>query len=80
MAQYNITATSASKNLTETNTVKPRVVNPGEENYPTTIPFPSPAEFDSTEQAQAYATRFAKFLISEYVGETEDWVGHATAV
>ena len=77
MAQYIITATSASKELTETNTVKPRVVNPGE-NPATKIPFPSPAEFETQEQAQAYATRFAKFLISEYVGETEDWTGHAT--
>jgi hypothetical protein len=77
MAQYIITATSASKELTETNTVKPRVVNPGED--PTIkIPFPSPAEFETQEQAQAYANRFAKFLISEYVGETEDWVGHAS--
>ena len=77
MAQYNITATSAKKELTETNTAQPRVVNPGE-NPPPKIVFPSPAEFETQEQAQAYANRFAKFLISEYVGETEDWVGHAT--
>lgn len=76
MAQYIITATSASKEQTETNTVKPRVVNSGENPTPE-IPFPSPAEFETQEQAQAYANRFAKFLISEYVGETEDWVGHA---
>jgi len=76
MAQYTITATSAKKNLTETNTVKPRVVNPTENPKPE-IPFPSPAEFETPELAQKYAKRFAKFLNSEYVGETEDWVGHA---
>jgi hypothetical protein len=66
MAQYNITATSAKKNLTKTNTDKKR--------------YPSPAEFATAELAQANADKYAKGLNQEDAEETWDWVGHATAV
>jgi len=76
MPQYNITATSASKEQTETNTVKPVVANPGEPTI-TKIPFPSPAEFESQELADAYAAKYAKWLNQIDYNHTWDWVGHA---
>jgi hypothetical protein len=77
MPQYNITATSASKELTETNTVKPVVANPDEPTREV-IPFPSPAEFESQELADAYAAKYAKWLNQIDFNHTWDWVGHAS--
>jgi hypothetical protein len=84
MAQYNITATSAYKNLTQTNTARPLLLNPAEagmikEQAPV-IPFPSPAEFDDQAAADAYAARYAKWLRLEGIDMTTDWIGHAAAV
>lgn len=76
MAQYIISATSASKNLTESNTARPRTANPDEETR-TEIPFPSPAEFATLELAQANAAKYARFLNRYEIEETHDWVGHA---
>lgn len=77
MAQYIISATSASKNLTESNTVRPRTANPDEETA-TQIPFPSPAEFATLELAQANAAAYARFLNRNEIHEAEDWVGQAS--
>ena len=76
MAQYIITATSAKNEQTETNTVKPRVVNP-DETPREVIPFPSPAEFPDQEAADAYAAKYAKWLNQIDYNHTWDWVGHA---
>jgi hypothetical protein len=82
MAQYNITATSALKNLTQTNTARPVLLNPGEEGMIKTrapvIPFPSPAEFDTQEDANENAVKFAKWLRLEGIDMTTDWIGQAT--
>jgi len=80
MTQYNITATSAKKDLTETNTAREQFANPEETPSEPTIAFPSPAEFDSQELAQAYAEKYAKWLKIEGTGGASDWVGTATAV
>jgi hypothetical protein len=66
MAQYNITATSAKKTLTVSNTDKKR--------------HPSPAEFETLELAQKSAAKYAKSLCHEDYEGTWDWVGTATAV
>lgn len=76
MAQYIISATSASKNLTESNTVRPRTANPDEETR-TEIPFPGLAEFETLELAQANAAAYARFLNRNEIHDTHDWVGHA---
>jgi hypothetical protein len=77
MAQYNITAISARKNLTETNTAREQFANPDEPPSAPYIPFPSPAEFDTQELANAYAEKYANWLNLESTGGTSDWVGHA---
>jgi hypothetical protein len=84
MAQYNITATSAYKNLTQTNTARPVLLNPEEagmikEQEPV-IPFPSPAEFEDQAAADDNAAKYAKWLRLEGIDMTTDWVGHATAI
>jgi len=79
MPQFNITATSAEKNLTVSNTPKSRVLNPGE-TPPEVIPFPSPAEFASQDLAQAQAQKYAKWLNHDDHEGAWDWVGSATAV
>jgi hypothetical protein len=67
MAQYNITATSAKKDgMTVSNTH--------------TKKYPSPAEFESQELAQANADKYAKVLNHEDHEGVWDWVGQATAV
>jgi hypothetical protein len=66
MAQYTITATSAKKNQTASNTDTKR--------------FPSPAEFATQQLAQENADKYAKNLNHEDYQATWDWVGHATAV
>ena len=70
MAQYNITATSAKANnkagMTVSNT--------------DTKKFPSPAEFETQELAQANANKYAKNLCHDDHEGVWDWVGHATAV
>lgn len=80
MPQYNITATSAKKNQTVSNTPKIVIVNPGETAPEPTIPFPSPAEFADQAAADAQAVKYANWLNSEDFNQTWDWVGHATAV
>ena len=84
MAQYHITATSTYKNLTQTNTARPVLLNPGEagmikERAPF-IPFPSPAEFADQAAADAHAVKYAKWLRLEGIGMTTDWIGHATQI
>jgi hypothetical protein len=79
MPQYNITATSAEKNQTVSNTVKPVVANPDEPTREV-IPFPSPAEFADQAAADANAVKYAKWLIQRNIEHTSDWVGQATAV
>jgi hypothetical protein len=66
MAQFTITATSAKKEMTVSNTDKKR--------------HPSPANFDTQELAQANADKYAKSLCHEDHEGVWDWVGHATAV
>jgi hypothetical protein len=66
MANYNITATSAKKNQTVSNT--------------DTKKFPSPAAFNTQAEANEQAAKYAKNLNYEDHLETWDWVGHATAV
>jgi hypothetical protein len=70
MAQFTITATSAKANnnagMTLSNTNKKK--------------YPSPAEFETQELAQANADKYAKSLNNEDRENVWDWVGHATAV
>ena len=66
MAQFNITATSAKKEMTVSNTNKKK--------------FPSPAEFPDQAAAQANADKYAKSLCHEDYEGVWDWVGSATAV
>jgi hypothetical protein len=66
MAQYTITATSAKKEQTVSNTDTKR--------------YPSPAEFGNDELANSQAVKYAKDLNAQDYNETWDWVGHATAV
>lgn len=65
MAQYNITATSAKKEMTVSNT------NPK---------FASPAEFETQELAQARADKYAEDLNHDDHEGAWDWTGQATAV
>lgn len=70
MAQYNITATSATANnkagmtVSNTNTKK----------------FPSPAEFATQELANENAKKYERDLNHDDHQGVWDWVGHATAV
>ena len=70
MAQYNITATSATANnkagmtVSNTNTKK----------------FPSPAEFATQELANENAKKYERDLNHDDHEGVWDWVGHATAV
>ena len=80
MPMYNITATSAKKTQTISNTPKIRVPNPEETAPAPVIPFPSPAEFADKAAADAQAVKYAKWLNSEDFNETWDWVGTATAI
>jgi hypothetical protein len=66
MAQFNITATSAKKSMTVSNTDTKR--------------FPSPAEFADQAAANAQAEKYAKNLNHEDHEQVWDWVGQATAV
>jgi hypothetical protein len=66
MAQFTITATSAKKGQTVSNTDAKR--------------FPSPAEFATQADADANAAKYAKGLNYEDYLEVWDWVGQATAV
>ena len=66
MAQYNISASSAKKNVTVSNT--------------NTKKFPSPADFANQAAADAQAAAYAKDLNFDDHQETWDWVGKATAV
>lgn len=79
MAQYNITATSATKTKTVSNTVKPVLANP-DEPISVVIPFPSPAEFADKAAADANAVKYAKWLIQRDIEYASDWVGAATPV
>jgi hypothetical protein len=83
MAQYNITATSASRDMTVSNTTIDILVENEEGGRPTAgtrIQFPSPAEFDTLELAQKYANSYAGHLNDHYHEGGDDWVGQATAV
>lgn len=77
MATYIITASSAKLEQTISNTVKPVVAN-SDEPTREVIPFPSPAEFKNQELADAYATKYAKWLNQIDYNHTWDWTGHAT--
>jgi hypothetical protein len=79
MAQYNITATSAEKNLTVSNTAEPRYANP-DETPKEVIPYPSPAEFATLIEAQVQAEKYARWLNGEDYEGAWDWVGQAVAV
>jgi len=65
MAQFNITATSAKKSMTVSNTNKR---------------YPSPAEFADQAAANVQAEKYATDLNHEDHEQTWDWVGTATAV
>jgi len=83
MAQYNITASSARREMTVSNTtVAIKVDNPegGRPTPGTKINFPSPAEFATPELAQKNADNYAVHLNDHYHEGGMDWVGHATAV
>jgi hypothetical protein len=79
MPQFNITATSAEKNLTVSNTAEPRYANP-DETPKQVILFPSPAEFVDQAAATANAEKYAKWLNSEDYEGAWDWIGSAQAV
>ena len=79
MATYIITASSEKLEQTISNTVKPVVANPDEPTREV-IPFPRPAEFEDQAAADAYATKYAKWLNQIDYNHAWDWVGHATAV
>jgi hypothetical protein len=66
MPQFNITASSAKKEMTVSNTDTKR--------------HPSPAEFADQAAAQAAADKYAKSLCHEDHEGVWDWVGSATAV
>jgi hypothetical protein len=70
MAQYNITATSAKANSNQGMTLS----NTDARRYP------SPAEFDTQELAQANADKYAKSLSHEDREGVWDWVGQASQV
>jgi hypothetical protein len=66
MAQFNITASSAKREMTVSNTNTKR--------------YPSPAEFADQAAANTQAEKYAKDLNAEDHEGTWDWVGQATAV
>ena len=66
MPQFNITASSAKKEMTVSNTDTKR--------------HPSPAEFADQAAAQTAADKYAKSLCHEDHEGVWDWVGSATAV
>jgi hypothetical protein len=66
MAQYNITATSAKREMTVSGT--------------NTKKFPTPAEFADQAAADTQAAKYAKRLNHEDHEGVCDWVGQATAV
>lgn len=63
MAQYNITATSAKKEMTVSNTDSK---------------FASPAEFETHELAQAQADKYANHLNHDDHEGAWDWEGQAS--
>jgi hypothetical protein len=69
MAQFNITATSASKNQTVTNA-----------DTKTRKAYNSPAECADQAAADALATKFARDLNVDGYSEATDWIGQATPV
>jgi len=69
MAQFNITATSASKNQTVTNA-----------DSKTRKTYNSPAECADQGEADALAAKYARDLNADDYNEAFDWVGQATAV
>ena len=69
MAQFNITATSAKKNRTVTNS-----------DTKTRKTYNSPAECADQAAADALATKFAKDLNADDFDDVNDWVGAAAAV
>jgi hypothetical protein len=82
MTQYNITASSASRDMTVSNTPVAVMVE-NDEGRPTSgtrVVFPSPAEFATLELAQKNADNYAHHLNDHYQEGGMDWVGHATAV
>ena len=82
MTQYNITATSAKKDMTVSNTTVAALIDSdtGRPTQGTKVQFPSPAEFDTPEKAQKYADGYAMSLNDQYHEGVWDWVGQATAV
>ena len=82
MAQYNITATSARRDMTVSNTPIAALIDSdtARPTEGTKIQYPSPAEFDTPEKAQKYANGYAMSLNDHYHEGGDDWVGHATAV
>lgn len=69
MAQFNITAASASKERTVTNA-----------DTNTRKMYASPAECADQAAADALAAKYAKDLNSDDFDHATDWVGAATAV
>ena len=69
MAQFNITATSATKNRTVTNA-----------DTNTRKTYNSPAECADQAAADELAKKFAKDLTAELFDQAKDWTGTATAV
>ena len=69
MAQFNITASSNSKEQTVSNA-----------DTNTRKTYASPAECADQAAADALATKYAKDLNAEVFNQATDWVGHATAV
>ena len=86
MAQYRIEATSDKNKQTVDNVAKPVTVNPGDEgDHPvgpesSVIPFPSPAEFQNQQAAEAQAAKFAEWLNHLDYNDAWDWVGKATSI
>ena len=72
MAQFTITATSATANVN--NVIGQTVSNTDKKRYPT------PAEFADQAAAQANADKYAKSLCHEDHLKVWDWVGTATPV
>jgi hypothetical protein len=82
MTQYNITASSASRDMTVSNTPIAALIDSdtARPTEGTKIQYPSPAEFDTPEKAQKNADGYAMSLNDHYHEGGDDWVGHATAV
>ena len=69
MAQFNIKATSATKNQTVTNA-----------DSKTFKGYNSPAECADQAAADALVKKFARDLNNDDFDQANDWVGHAAAV